>query len=110
MTPVAPGAPVAAVSPPGVPTNVSAKEGRGGEAIVTFSPPSNAGDAKLSYRAICGTAASGGVAGANVAEGRDSPLIVKGLTRGMVYICKVAARNSAGLGMDSKESNKVKPE
>ena len=106
---VTPAAPVAPVSPPGVPTNVSAKAGKGG-AIVTFSAPSNADDAKLTYRAICGTAASGGVAGANVAEGRDSPLTVSGLNRGTVYICKVAARNTAGLGMDSKESKGVKPD
>ena len=106
VTPVAPAAAVAPVSPPGAPTKVSAKAGKG-EAIVTFSPHS---DAKLSYRAICGTSASGGVAGANAAEGRDSPLTVRGLTRGTEYICKVAARNTAGLGMDSAESNKVKPD
>ncbi len=124
VTPVAPGAPVArvapvalgapvarvTVSPPGAPTNVSAKPGKG-EVMVTFTAPSNDGGTRIAtYRAVCGTSASGGVVGANAGDGPASPLTVKGLVRGTEYICTVNARNTAGLGMGSKASNNVKPD
>jgi len=98
-------------SPPGAPTNVSAKPAGKGEAIVTFTAPNNDGGAKIStYRAVCGTSASGGIAGANAGDGPISPLTVKGLVRGTEYICKVTGRNTGGLGTASTASNNVKPD
>ena len=111
VTPVGPPA-----RPPGAPTNVSVRAGTG-EAIVTFNGPRDLGLPTnglltvLTYRAICGTRASGGVAGAMASEeGQNWSLTVKGLNRGTEYICKVAAKNVAGFGMESTESNSVTPD
>ena len=111
VTPVGPPA-----RPPGAPTNVSVRAGTG-EAIVTFNGPRDLGLPTnglltvLTYRAVCGTKSSGGVAGAMASEeGQNWSLTVKGLNRGTEYICKVAAKNVAGFGMESTESNSVTPD
>ena len=75
---------------PGVPTAVSVKAGAG-SAIVSFTPPLNAGGT-TSYTVNC--TAAGQPTGTQ--SGTTSPIRVDGLTPGATYSCTVYASNAAG--------------
>jgi hypothetical protein len=72
---------------PGSPRNVAASPGNG-RAMVTFAKPlSNGGSGILDYTATCGSRST---------TGSGSPLVVTGLTNGVLVQCTVTARNAVG--------------
>lgn len=93
---------------PGEPKNVVATRGPGSGAItVSFTPPANlCHQIKVIYRAVCGTTASGGVAGANAGEHNSSPVIVRNLAPKTAYVCQVSVMNN---GPVSNMSQSVTP-
>jgi titin len=90
-----------AAAPTGV---VTASTGKIGELSVTFTatpPTSNGGAPVTGYNSTC--TATGQVA--KSATGTKSPIVVKGMTNGKAYTCKVQAQNAAGLGPSSTGSS-----
>ncbi len=79
---------------PGVPTSVSAVGGNG-QAVVSFSAPSNAGSSVITGYTVKATLPSGEVMSAT---GASSPITVTGLVNGGLYTFTVAATNSGGTG------------
>ena len=82
---------------PGVPTSVSAVGGNG-QAVVSFSAPSNAGSSVITGYTVKATSPSGEVMSAT---GASSPITVVGLMNGGLYTFTVAATNSGGTGAAS---------
>ena len=84
----------APVVPPGAPV-IGAITAGDSQLTVSFSPPaSDGGGAILDYTATCNP-------GGHTATASASPIIVSGLSNGVVYTCSVSARNSAGSGVAS---------
>ena len=84
----------AASSAPGAPT-IGKATGGSAQASLLFTAPSSTGGAAISaYTASCvtGTTTKTTVYG----SGSSSPLVVKELTNGSVYVCSVKAVNSVG--------------
>ena len=83
-----------------MPTSVSAVGGNG-QAVVSFSAPSNAGSSVITGYTVKATLPSGEVISAT---GASSPITVTGLMNGGLYSFTVAATNSAGTGAASASS------
>ncbi|MFM8236407.1 MAG: fibronectin type III domain-containing protein [Actinomycetota bacterium] len=80
---------------PGAPTGVSASGGNG-SATVTFTAPTGDGGTPVTAYSITCTATTTGSAG--YASGAASPVVVRGLTNGKNYTCRVRAVNAVGAG------------
>ncbi|MCC2683803.1 MAG: hypothetical protein K0R75_702, partial [Paenibacillaceae bacterium] len=87
---------------PAAPTNVTAIAGNG-QAIVSFSSPSDDGGSAVTGYEV--TATPGNI----TVKGTISPLTVTGLTNGTTYMFAVKAYNQVGDGAASKASNAVTP-
>ena len=87
---------------PGAPTSVVATAGDT-QARVAFTAPTDAGTSPITGYTV--TVQPGG---ATVA-GTASPIVVPGLTNGVVYTFTVTATNAAGTGAASSPSNSVTP-
>lgn len=84
------------VQTPGAP---DARFATGGNAFLSihFTMPASDGGANIvSYRALCEP-------GEHAGESTASPVIVSGLTNGIEYACRVAARNAVGWGQSSAQ-------
>ena len=91
---------------PDAPTAVSATAGNG-QAVVTFTAPTNTGGSTITgYSASC-TSSNGGAAG--TITGSSSPLTVTGLTNGKTYTCAITATNAQGTGSASTASSPIIP-
>lgn len=90
---------------PGAPVIGTAIAGNG-QVTVAFTPPSSNGGSPITQYVV-----SCNVAGATrgVATGTASPLTVTGLANGTAVTCRVGARNAAGFGPVSADSNAVTP-
>ncbi|OAB41582.1 hypothetical protein PMSD_00245 [Paenibacillus macquariensis subsp. defensor] len=86
----------------GVPSGVVATAGNG-QATVSFTPPTDNGGSPITSYEI--TAYPGG----QKVQGIASPLIVTGLTNGIMYTFTVKAINAAGSGAESTASNVITP-
>lgn len=86
---------------PGPPTGVTALAGNG-QATVSFTAPSSTGGSAITSYVVT---SSTGVK----ATRATSPIIVSGLTNGVLVTFTVAAVNSAGTGLSSLPSNTVTP-
>jgi hypothetical protein len=84
------------LQPPGAPEAQFATGGNTFLSIHFGAPASDGGADIVSYRAVCEP-------GAHVGESATSPVIVSGLTNGIEYACKMAARNTVGWGRNSEE-------
>ena len=85
---------------PGAPRGVSVVPGNG-QATVRFSKPlSNGGRAILDYTATCGSRSASRV---------GSPVVVTGLTNGVLVTCTVVARNAIGSSAPSSPPVSVRP-
>lgn len=89
----------AASSAPGAPTIGKATAGSAQASLLFTAPSSNGGAAITGYSASCvtGTTSTTTVTG----TGTSSPLVVKDLVNGSVYLCSVKAVNSVGPGRAS---------
>jgi uncharacterized protein YhjY with autotransporter beta-barrel domain len=87
---------------PGAPI-IGTATASGGQAAVSFTPPSFIGGAAISGYTV--TSSPGGI----TATGSSSPITVTGLTNGTTYTFTVTATNSAGTGAASAASNSVTP-
>ena len=96
--------PARSLEAPGVPTSVSAVGGNG-QAVVSFSAPSNEGGSVITGYSVKATALSGEVISAT---GASSPITVTGLMNGGLYTFTVAATNSGGTGAASAASVAVR--
>ena len=92
--------PARSLEAPGVPTSVSAVGGNG-QAVVSFSAPSNVGSSVITGYTVKATLPSGEVTSAT---GASSPITVVGLLNGGLYTFTVAATNSGGTGAASAAS------
>jgi formylglycine-generating enzyme required for sulfatase activity len=92
--------PARSLEAPGVPTSVSAVGGNG-QAVVSFSAPSNVGWSVITGYTVKTTSLSGEVISAT---GASSPITVVGLMNGVLYTFTVAATNSGGTGAASSAS------
>jgi titin len=101
--------PRVAVAPgtvPGAPTAVGAIAGNG-SATVSWSAPASAGSTAISgYQVFC-SAGGGSFVACGTATGTSTT--VTGLTNGVSYTFRVAARNASGYGAQSASSNAVTP-
>jgi hypothetical protein len=89
---------------PGVPTNVAATLGAGQATVSWSAPASNGGSALTGYDV---TRYVGGVAYGTSSVGVVTQTTVLGLANGTTYIFRVAAKNAAGTGAKSADSNPV---
>lgn len=89
--------------PPFQPTGVSAVAGllQTGEAIVSFTPPTNNGGSAITSYTV--TSNPGGI----TATGAASPLTIGGLTGGISYTFRVTANNGVGSSLPSAASNSI---
>jgi len=87
---------------PGPPISVRATPCNG-EASVNFTPPKSHGIQPITNYTVISHP------GRIKVSGRESPIIVRGLTNGRVYDFTVTATNSIGTGIDSESSNNVTP-
>jgi hypothetical protein len=87
---------------PTAPTGIVAMPGDG-QAIIQFTPPSNAGSANI----IGYTVTS--IPGNLTASGLKSPITITGLTNGISYQFRVVAVNAGGIGEESALSNTIVP-
>ena len=81
---------------PGMPTIGKATAGNAQVSVAFTAPASNGGSAITAYTASC--------IGAGVTQtgtGKSSPIVVSGLSNGLIYSCKVQARNAMGSGAAS---------
>lgn len=101
--------PRVAVAPgtvPGAPTAVAATAGNG-SATVSWSAPGSIGTSAISgYQVYC-SAGGGSFVACGTATGTSTT--VTGLTNGVSYTFRVAARNASGYGAQSTSSNAVTP-
>ena len=88
--------------PPGAPVGLIATGGDGVASVSFSPPPSDGGSPILSFKV---TASTGGL----FATGTSSPIVVTGLTNGVLYFFTVTATNDAGEGPASALSNSVVP-
>ena len=97
---VAPHLAQAASSAPGAPTSGKATGGSAQASLLFTAPSSTGGAAITAYTASCitGTTTKTTVYG----SGSSSPLVVKELTNGSVYVCSVKAVNSVGSSRASR--------
>jgi hypothetical protein len=86
---------------PDAPTNVTVAPS-GTTVSVAFTPGSNGGSPVTEFVAWC-TSTDGGVGRAAV--GGASPIVVKSLTGGTTYTCRVRANNAVGMGPFSTASS-----
>jgi len=93
-------------SVPGAPTAVTATRGNG-QASVVFTAPANTGGFAITGYSLACFSTNGGSAG--YASGVSSPVVVKGLTNGKTYTCRVRAVNAVGEGPQSAASNTFVP-
>jgi hypothetical protein len=92
---------------PDAPTNVSAIASGAGQATVSWSAPAfNGGSAITGYDV---TSYLAGVAKGKITVGVVTQAAFAGLTNGMSYTFSVAAKNVAGTGAQSTDSNSVTP-
>jgi hypothetical protein len=92
---------------PDAPTNVSATVGGAGQATVSWSAPAfNGGSAITGYDV---TSYVAGVAKGKITVGAVAQTTFGGLTNGTTYTFRVAAKNVAGTGAQSTDSNSVVP-
>jgi hypothetical protein len=89
---------------PAVPTNVAATLGAGQATVSWVAPASDGGSAITGYDV---TRYVGGVAYGTSSVGVVTQTTVSGLTNGTTYTFRVAARNAAGTGAKSDDSNPV---
>jgi hypothetical protein len=94
--------PVAPITAPGAPTNVSATAGNAQATISFNAPASNGGSAITGYTV---TSSPGNI----TASGSTSPITMTGLTNGTSYTFTVTATNVAGTGAASASSTSVTP-
>ena len=87
---------------PGAPTSPVATGGNA-QASVAFTAPASTGGAPITEYVVTSTP------GSITARGRVSPIVVPGLTNGVAYTFKVAARNVTGTGTQSAASSAVTP-
>ena len=87
---------------PSAPTGIVAMPGDG-QAIIQFTPPSNAGSANIIGYTV--TSIPGNI----TASGLKSPITITGLTNGNSYQFRVVAVNSGGIGEESALSNTIVP-
>ena len=86
----------AASSAPGAPT-IGKATGGSAQASLLFTAPSSTGGAAISaYTASCVTGTTTTTTTTVYGSGSSSPLVVKELTNGSVYVCSVKAVNSVG--------------
>ena len=92
---------------PDAPTNVSATASGAGLATVSWSAPAfNGGSVITGYDV---TSYLAGVAKGKITVGAVTQAAFAGLTNGMSYTFRVAAKNVAGTGAQSTDSNSVTP-
>ncbi len=89
---------------PAVPTNVTATLGVGQATVNWVAPASDGGSAITGYDV---TRYVGGVAYGTTSVGVVTQTTVSGLTNGTTYTFRVAAKNAAGTGAKSADSNPV---
>jgi hypothetical protein len=89
---------------PAVPTNVTATLGAGQATVNWVAPASDGGSAITGYDV---TRYVGGVAYGTTSVGVVTQTTVSGLTNGTTYTFRVAAKNAAGTGAKSADSNPV---
>jgi titin len=89
---------------PAVPTNVTATLGVGQATVNWIAPVSDGGSAITGYDV---TRYVGGVAYGTTSVGVVTQATVSGLTNGTTYTFRVAAKNAAGIGAKSADSNPV---
>lgn len=82
--------PVAGVTVPGVPTDVSLNAGDG-QVTISWSPPADDGGSPIDYYIVYKD-------GENVALTTDTTITITGLTNGQTYLFTIGAHNSGGLG------------
>lgn len=99
--------PVSPRGKPGVPGDVRASP-RNGSAHVTWSPAADNGAAIDSYRVETRLDVDGSLVKTDTVS--DSPAGVTGLANGTTYYFVVTARNAAGDGPPSVESNRATPD
>ena len=88
-----------ASSAPGAPTIGKATAGSGQVSLAFTAPGSTGGAVITGYSASCVTGTT--VKTTVIGTGASSPLVVKGLVNGSVYVCGVKAVNSVGPGRAS---------
>ena len=98
--------PVTPRTVPDAPTSVSATAGAG-QATVNWSAPAFNGGSAITGYAV--TRYVGGVAQGTTNVGVVSQATISGLTNGTTYTFRVAAKNDAGTGAHSSDSNAVTP-
>lgn len=82
---------------PGVPTNLVVTPGKGQASISFTAPLDNGGDNVTNYTATCTAPGQQ----TRFGNGPSPPLVVTGLTGGVVYSCVVTASNRAGTSVAS---------
>ncbi len=90
------------LTPPGVPTSVTAVNGSG-QATVSFAAPVSNGGSPIFLYTV--TSSPDGI----IAAGTSSPITITGLTNGTAYTFTVTAMNVIGTGPASGPSNSVTP-
>jgi hypothetical protein len=92
---------------PDAPTGVSATTGAAGQAVVSWSAPGFDGGAAVAGYEVTSYAA--GVARGKISLGAENQVTFGGFTNGTTYTFRVAAKNVAGTGALSADSNGVTP-
>jgi len=98
--------PVTPSTVPDAPTSVSATAGAG-QATVNWSAPVSDGGSPITQYAV--TRYTAGAPPVTTTVGPTTQAIIGGLTNGTTYTFRVAAKNIAGTGAQSTESNAVTP-
>jgi hypothetical protein len=92
---------------PDAPTGVSATIAGAGQAVVSWSAPAfDGGNAITAYEV---TTYAAGVSRGKITVGVATQTTFGGLTNGTTYTFRVAAKNAAGTGAQSSDSNGVTP-
>lgn len=94
--------PGVAAAPPGAPTIGTATAGDA-QATVSFTAPASSGSSEITEYLVTSTPSG------FTASGPASPIIITGLSNGTSYTFTVQAKNTAGLGPASADSNSVTP-
>ena len=91
-------APIFVAGVPSHPTGAFATRVGPGKLSVSFTPGSDNGAPITAFIASCVSPNGGSV---QADTGTSSPVVVRGLTPNKLYICKVSATNSSGIGLPS---------
>ncbi|MFM8236223.1 MAG: fibronectin type III domain-containing protein [Actinomycetota bacterium] len=94
------------LSVPGTPTAVTATRANSSASVAFTAPAATGGTPITGYSLTC-SSANGGSTG--YATGSVSPVVVRGLTNGKTYTCRVGATNAVGSGPQSTPSNSFVP-